>query len=69
MGVIAYNMKLKEKEEMKNAKIDRKPNKKGYSYFCKGKGSDGTGMCVAMGEATALAAIKNKDAKKGEGWD
>lgn len=67
-GIEAYNMKLKQKEVMKDAKIDRKENKKGFSYFCKGVGSDGTKMCLAMGEDKANAALKSGVATKGEGW-
>jgi hypothetical protein len=65
MPVEGYNVKLKKKEVMKNPVIDKKGNR----YFAKGTGSDGTKMSAVMGEEKAKAAIKAKEAKKGEGWD
>lgn len=63
-GIVGYNVKLKKKETIKTPVI----NKKGNRYFAMGKGSDGTNISVVMGEAAAKDAIKNKVAKKGEGW-
>lgn len=62
--ILGYNVKLKKKEAIKNPVI----NKSGGRYFALGTGSDGTKISVVMSEANAKAAIKDKLAKKGEGW-
>lgn len=63
-----YNMKTKEKDVPMDEVVI---NKNGNRYFAKGVAStkDKTKMSAALGEAKALEAIKNKVAKKGEGWD
>lgn len=64
--ITAYCMKTKEKNvPMLKAKIDRS----GKRFFAKGEDAAGNKMCAAIGEATANAAIKAGQAKKGEGWN
>lgn len=63
-GIIAYNVKTKQKEEMAKAVIDKNGNR----YFAKGEAAAGNVMCVAMGKDNAEAAIKEKRATKGTGW-
>ncbi len=65
MAIEGYNVKLKKKEAMKDVVINRNGNR----YFASGFGSDGTKMSAVMGEAKAKEALKNKDAKKGTGWE
>lgn len=60
----AYNVKTKQKEEMKNAVIDRN----GSRCFAKGESSEGQKLCVAIGLKNAEAAIKAGIATKGTGW-
>lgn len=66
MAIIGYNVKSKEKEEMKNVVI----NKNGNRCMAHGESKkDGQKMCVAIGLENAKKAIKAKEAKKGEGWE
>ena len=63
-GIQGYNVKLKKKEALKNPVI----NVSNGRFFAKGSGSDGTTISVVMSADNAKAAIKDKIAKKGEGW-
>ena len=60
----AYNVKLKKKEVMNNAVIDRNGNR----CFAKGTGTDKAVICVAIGLANAEAQIEAGNATKGKGW-
>lgn len=61
-----YNVKSKQKEEMKDVVI----NKNGNRYFAKGVSAvDGVqAMSAIMGKDNAEKAIETKSATKGEGW-
>lgn len=61
-----YNMKLKKKDDpITNATIKKTETGK---YFAKGEGSDGTTVCIAMGEERAKALVKAGVAKKEGTW-
>jgi hypothetical protein len=62
--ILAYNVKTKQKEEMKKAVIDRS----GKRCFAKGESAGGQKLCVAIGLSNAEAAIKSGVATKGSGW-
>lgn len=64
MSVIGYNVKTKQKEEMKNVVIDKNGNR----CFAKGESKDGQKMCVAIGLANAEKEIQAGHATKGSGW-
>ncbi|MDD5569839.1 MAG: hypothetical protein PHD97_01650 [Bacteroidales bacterium] len=64
MALTAYNMKTKKKNVPFSGtpEIMKTKNKR---YLVQGKDKDGNKMASAISEANALAAIKNKEAKKG----
>ena len=65
--ITGYCMKTKETTVMHDVIISKTSNGRFFA-----KGTDGTKaknkICVAMGEAKALEAIKAGVAKKGDGW-
>lgn len=64
--IMAYNVKLKEKEQMFDPVISNHNNR----FIAKGKSKDGKSvLCVAIGRERAEKLIKAKQAKKGEGWE
>lgn len=61
-----YNMKLKKKgDTVKDAKIQKTKNGR---FMAKGKGSDGTTVCIAMSEARANELLDAKMASKEGKW-
>ncbi len=66
MALTAYCFKTK----TKNTPFAKPPviDKNGKRYMAKGVDKDGNVMCKVMGEPSALEALKNKEAVKGEGW-
>lgn len=63
--LIAYSIKQKASVPFKG-----KPaiNKNGNRYMAKGVDDQGNKMSLIMSEKNALAAIKDGQATKGEGW-
>ena len=63
MSLTAYNMKLKKKNCPFAGTPEIMKTKNGR-YLVQGVDKDGNKMASAIGEANALEAIKNKEAKK-----
>lgn len=65
----AYSAKLKQKVDMFNIVINRRPRGAGFAYMAAGTTEDGElKLSAIMGEETALAALAEGFADRGEGW-